>query len=63
MLFNIAPEKAVGVAGLDSTGTTLHKSVQVLAHVDDIVIIGRYEGAVKYTYVTLNSGQAEGAND
>jgi hypothetical protein len=47
-LFNIAPEKAVRVAGLGSTGTTLHKSVQVLAYADGIVITRRYEGAVKY---------------
>jgi hypothetical protein len=42
MLFNISLEKGVRVAGLDIKGTTLHKSVQILAYEDDIVIIGKY---------------------
>jgi hypothetical protein len=46
MLFNTALEKAVRVAGLDIRGTTLHKSVKILAYADDIVITGRYERAV-----------------
>jgi hypothetical protein len=47
MLFNIALEKAVRVAGLDITGTTVCKSVQILAYADDTVIIGRYERSLK----------------
>jgi hypothetical protein len=42
MLFNTALEKAVRVAGLDSRGTILHKSAQILAYAD-IVISGTYE--------------------
>jgi sorting nexin-29 len=49
MLFNIALEKAVRVAGLDIRGTILHKSVQILAYADDIVIIGRYERGIYTT--------------
>jgi hypothetical protein len=54
MLFNIALEKAVTVAGLDTIGTILHKSVQI-AYADDIVIIGRYESAVKEAFVQLET--------
>ena len=32
---------------LDIRGTILHKSVQILAHADDAVIIQSYENAVK----------------
>jgi hypothetical protein len=39
----------VRVAGLDITGTTLHKSIQILAYADDIVIIGRYERGIYTT--------------
>jgi sorting nexin-29 len=47
MLFNIALEKAVRVAGLDIRGTILHKSIQILAYADNTVITGRYERAMK----------------
>jgi hypothetical protein len=46
MLFNIALEKAVREANLDIRGTILHKSMQILAYADD-VIVARYENAVK----------------
>jgi hypothetical protein len=55
MLFNIALEKAVRVAGLDIRGTILHKSVQILAYADDTVIIGRYERAMKEAFVQLET--------
>jgi hypothetical protein len=42
MLFNTALEKAVREVGLDIRATILHKSVQILPHADDLVIIGRY---------------------
>jgi hypothetical protein len=48
MLFNTALEKAVRVAGLDSRGTILHKSAQILAYAD-IVISGRYERGIYTT--------------
>ena len=37
----------MGEAILDIRGTILHKSVQILAQADDVVIIQRYENAVK----------------
>jgi hypothetical protein len=39
MLFNIALEKAVREANLDIRGTILHKSVQILAYADNVVIV------------------------
>jgi hypothetical protein len=48
MLFNTALEKAVRVTRLDIRGTILHKSVQILAYADDIVITGR---AMKEAFV------------
>jgi hypothetical protein len=40
---------------LDITGTILHKSVQILAYADDIVIIGRYERATKEIFIQLET--------
>jgi hypothetical protein len=45
----------VRVAGLEFRGTILHKSVQILASADDIVIIGRYERALKEAYIHLET--------
>jgi hypothetical protein len=53
VLFNTALKKAVRVAGLDIRGTILHKSVQILAYADDIVINGRYERAIKEAFIQL----------
>jgi hypothetical protein len=55
MLLNIALEKAVRVAGLDIRGTILHKSVQILAYADDIVITGRYESTMKEVFIQLET--------
>jgi hypothetical protein len=41
MLFNNALEKVVRVANLDIRGTILHKSVQILADVDDDIMNSR----------------------
>jgi hypothetical protein len=41
LLFNIALEKVVRDAGINTRGTMLYKSVQILAFADDINIIGR----------------------
>jgi hypothetical protein len=38
---------------LDITGTMLHKIVQILAHADAVVIVERYENAVKDAFNTL----------
>jgi hypothetical protein len=53
MLFNITLEKAVREANLDIRGTILHKSMQILAYADDVVIIARYENAVKDAFNRL----------
>jgi uncharacterized protein (UPF0210 family) len=50
-LFNVALEKVIRETSLDIRGTTLHKSLQILAYVDDI--IGRYERTVKEVYGKL----------
>jgi hypothetical protein len=47
MLFNITLEKAVRDANVDIRRTILHKSVQIFAYADDVVIVARYENAVK----------------
>jgi hypothetical protein len=52
MLFNTALEKAVREANLDIKGVILHKSVQILAYADD-VIVARYENAVKDAFNRL----------
>jgi hypothetical protein len=38
---------------LDIKGTTLHKSVQIVAHVDIVVIEGRYKNSVKDVFYRL----------
>jgi sorting nexin-29 len=53
MLFNIALEKAVREAKLDIRGTILHKSVQILAYVDDVVVVARDENEVKDAFNRL----------
>jgi sorting nexin-29 len=55
MIFNIALEKTVRVAGLDIRGTMLYKSVQIFAYVYDIVIIARHEIAMKEAFVQLET--------
>ena len=53
MLFNLALEKAVRDADIDTRGTIYYKSVQLLAYADDIDIIGRSPKAVKETFSKL----------
>ena len=38
---------------LDNIGTILHKSEQILAHAGDVVIVERYENAVKGAFNRL----------
>jgi hypothetical protein len=45
--------KVVTEARLDIRGTELHKSVQILAYVDDVVIARRYENTVKDAFNRL----------
>jgi hypothetical protein len=44
LLFNIALEKVVKDAGINTRGTIFYKSVQILAFVVDIDIIGKLRG-------------------
>jgi hypothetical protein len=55
VLLNTALEKAVIVAGLGIRGTILHKSFQILAYADDIVIFVRCERAVKEAFIQLET--------
>jgi hypothetical protein len=43
----------IGETSLDIISTILHKSLQILAYAD-VVIIGRYERTVKEGYIKLN---------
>jgi hypothetical protein len=52
-LFNTALEKAVREANLDIRGTILHKSMQILAYADDVVMVASYENAVKDVCIRL----------
>jgi molybdopterin-guanine dinucleotide biosynthesis protein len=38
---------------LDTKGTTLHKSVQIVAHVDIVVIEGKYKNSVRDAFYRL----------
>jgi hypothetical protein len=58
-LFNTALEKTVRDAGIEKRGTIYHKSIQVLAYVDDIDIIGQTTGAVKDTFLKLEKAAQE----
>ena len=40
-------------ANLDIRGTKLHKPVQIVAYVNDVVIVRRYENAVKNAFNRL----------
>ena len=47
---------------LDIKGTILHKSVHILAHADDVVIVGRYENAVKSAFNRLEMEAKKGGS-
>jgi sorting nexin-29 len=47
LLFNLALEKFVRNAGVQTSGTIFYKSVQLLAYADDIDIIARSRTALK----------------
>jgi hypothetical protein len=53
MLFNIVLEKVEREVNLDFRGTILHKSVQILAYANDVVIVERCENAVKDAFNRL----------
>jgi len=53
MLFNLAYEKVVRNAVIQTNGTMFYKSVQLLAHVDDIDVIAISQTALKEAFVSL----------
>ena len=55
LLFNIALEKAVRDSGINTSGTILQRTVQLLAFADDINIIGRSKRSVIDAFVQLES--------
>ena len=55
LLFNLALEKAVRDSELNTSGTVLQRTVQLLAFADDIDIIGRTKRAVVEAFVRLES--------
>jgi sorting nexin-29 len=53
LLFNIALEKVIRDANINTRGTIFFKSVQILAYADDIDIIARTETAMKEAFTNL----------
>jgi sorting nexin-29 len=53
LLFNIALEKVVRDAGINTRGTIFYNSVQILVFADDIDIIGRTPKSMKETFLNL----------
>lgn len=53
VLFNVALEKVIRDANVNSRGTILNKPVQIMAYADDIVILGRSLRNVTETFVAL----------
>lgn len=63
LLFNLALEKIVRDAGIQTRGTIFYKSTQILAYADDIDIISRSENDLKKTFLALqNSAVKMGLN-
>ena len=53
LLFNIALEKVILDAQINTKGNIFHRSVQILAYADDIDIIARSQSALKETFTRL----------
>jgi sorting nexin-29 len=53
LLFNIALEKVIRDANINTRGTIFYKSVEILAYADDIVIIARTKMAMKEAFTNL----------
>ncbi|GFV97434.1 hypothetical protein TNCV_2039431 [Trichonephila clavipes] len=54
-LFNIALEKAITDSGLNTSGTILQRTVQLLAFANDIDIIEKSKSSVINAFVVLES--------
>ena len=59
LLFNIALEKAIRDSGINTNGTILQRTIQLLAFADDIDIIGRTKSSVINAFVALESAAKE----
>jgi hypothetical protein len=53
LLFNIALEKVVIDAGINTRGTIFGKSVPIFAFVDDIDMVGRTQKSTKEAFLNL----------
>jgi len=53
LLFNIALEKVIRDAAVNTRGTIFYKSVQILAYADYIAIIGWTQSATTEAFATL----------
>jgi 4-hydroxy-L-threonine phosphate dehydrogenase PdxA len=53
LLFNIALEKVIRYAKINTRGGIFCKSVQIFAYADDIDIVGRSQVAVKEVFISL----------
>jgi sorting nexin-29 len=59
LLFNITLEYAIRKSGIQTRGTILYKSVQIMAYADDIVLIGRYLASMKEGFQLLEGASKE----
>ena len=59
LLFNLALEKAVRNAGIQTSRTRFYKSFQLLAYADDIDIIARFQTALREAFLSLERAAAE----
>jgi len=59
LFFNLALEKVVRNAGIQTSGTIFYKSVQLLAYADDIDIIARSRTALKEAFLSLERAAGE----
>ena len=59
LLFNLALEKVIRNAGIQTNGTIFYKSVQLLAYADDIDIIARSQVALREAFISLERAAGE----
>jgi len=59
LLFNLALEKVVRNAGIQTSGTIFYKSVQLLAYAEDIDVIARSRAALKEAFLSLERAAGE----
>ena len=59
LLFNLALEKIVMNTGIQTSGNTFYKSVQLLTYADDIDIIARSRATLKEAFLSLERAAGE----